>query len=55
MTIVFPDRGLHLGVLGALLDLGATDAASLVAIVESTGPTGPDNAVPAPAHAWRRP
>ncbi|MBU2666234.1 hypothetical protein KOI35_22285 [Actinoplanes bogorensis] len=48
MTIVFADRGLHLGVLGALLDAGAVGAAELTAIVESTGPDGPDDGYPGP-------
>ncbi|GAB7044594.1 MULTISPECIES: DUF6892 domain-containing protein [Catenuloplanes] len=48
MTIVFPDRGLHLGVLDALLADGAIDAADLRAIVESTGPDGPGDGYPGP-------
>ncbi|MDI1463409.1 hypothetical protein QEZ54_20725 [Catellatospora sp. KI3] len=48
MTIVFADRGLHLGVLNALLANGAIAAADLSAIVESTGPDGPDDGYPGP-------
>jgi hypothetical protein len=48
MTIVFPDRGLHLGVLGALLTSGGIAAADLRAIIESTGPDGPDDGYPGP-------
>ncbi|MGC5028833.1 DUF6892 domain-containing protein [Micromonospora sp. DT229] len=48
MDLVFPDRGLHLGVLNALLTSGALDSADLVAIVESTGPDGPDDGYPGP-------
>ncbi|MFI5915201.1 DUF6892 domain-containing protein [Dactylosporangium sp. NPDC051541] len=48
MTIVFPDRGLHLGVLGALLDRGEIPADRITAIVGSTGPDGPDDGYPGP-------
>ncbi|BCL16906.1 DUF6892 domain-containing protein [Micromonospora sagamiensis] len=48
MTIVFADRGLHLGVLNALLTNGVIAAADLGAIVESTGPDGPDDGYPGP-------
>ncbi|MEU4568836.1 hypothetical protein [Micromonospora sp. NPDC023956] len=47
MTIVFADRGLHLGVLNALLDDGVS-AADLRAIIESTSPDGPDDGYPGP-------
>ncbi|WP_166379002.1 DUF6892 domain-containing protein [Catellatospora methionotrophica] len=47
MTIAFPDRGLHLGVLNALMADDAT-AAELRAIIESTGPDGPDDGYPGP-------
>ena len=39
MTIVLADRGLHLGVLHALLTRGAIGAADLTAVIES-GPAG---------------
>ncbi|MEW2378003.1 hypothetical protein AB0883_18115 [Micromonospora sp. NPDC047812] len=48
MTIVFADRGLHLGVLNALLTNGVIAAADLTAIIESTGPDGPDDGYPGP-------
>jgi hypothetical protein len=48
MTIVFADRGLHLGVLNALLTDGVIAAADLRAIIESTGPDGPDDGYPGP-------
>lgn len=48
MTIVFVDRGLHLGVLDALLNRGVIAAADLRAITESTGPDGPDDGYPGP-------
>ena len=48
MHLVFADRGLHLGVLNALLASGAVAAADLVAIVESTGPDGPEDGYPGP-------
>ena len=48
MTIVFADRGLHLGVLNALLTTGAIAAADLAAIVASTGPDGPEDGYPGP-------
>ncbi|GAA1582509.1 DUF6892 domain-containing protein [Actinoplanes couchii] len=48
MSIVFADRGLHLGVLDALLNAGALDPAALVTIVESTGPDGPEDGYPGP-------
>ncbi|MEH1017883.1 hypothetical protein V6U90_33095, partial [Micromonospora sp. CPCC 206060] len=48
MTIVFADRGLHLGVLDALRTNGVIAAADLRAIIESTGPDGPDDGYPGP-------
>ncbi|XTZ17995.1 DUF6892 domain-containing protein [Micromonospora echinospora] len=48
MTIVFADRGLHLGVLNALLTDEVIAAADLRAIIESTGPDGPDDGYPGP-------
>ncbi|WP_433074497.1 DUF6892 domain-containing protein [Dactylosporangium sp. CA-052675] len=48
MTIVFADRGLHLGVLGALLSSGDIAADDLRAVVDSTGPDGPDDGYPGP-------
>jgi hypothetical protein len=48
VTIVFADRGLHLGVLDALLNSGAIDADELKALVESTGPDGPEDGYPGP-------
>lgn len=48
MSIVFTDRGLHLGVLDALLDSGDIAADDLKAVVESTGPDGPDDGYPGP-------
>ncbi|WP_033337671.1 DUF6892 domain-containing protein [Catenuloplanes japonicus] len=47
MTI-FADRGLHLGVLDTLLSNGGIAAADLRALVESTGPDGPDDGYPGP-------
>ncbi|OZV78751.1 hypothetical protein CA850_18630 [Micromonospora echinospora] len=48
MTIVFADRGLHLGVLNALLDNDVVTEEDLTAIIESTGPDGPDDGYPGP-------
>ncbi|GAA2373349.1 DUF6892 domain-containing protein [Dactylosporangium salmoneum] len=48
MTIVFADRGMHLGVLGALLDVGGIAATDLTTIIDSTGPDGPDDGYPGP-------
>ncbi|MFE0592604.1 DUF6892 domain-containing protein [Micromonospora echinospora] len=48
MTIVFADRGLHLGVLNALLDNDVIAEDDLSAIIESTGPDGPDDGYPGP-------
>ncbi|MGC4897007.1 DUF6892 domain-containing protein [Micromonospora sp. DT31] len=48
MSLVFADRGLHLGVLNALLTSGVVAEADLIAIVESTGPDGPDDGYPGP-------
>ncbi|MEV6930293.1 hypothetical protein AB0M46_38230 [Dactylosporangium sp. NPDC051485] len=48
MTIVFADRGLHLGVLGALLAAGGITATDLKTIIDSTGPDGPDDGYPGP-------
>ncbi|GLY26367.1 hypothetical protein [Micromonospora sp. NBRC 101691] len=48
MTIVFADRGLHLGVLNALLDNDVIAEEDLTAIIESTGPDSPDDGYPGP-------
>ncbi|HWS33051.1 MAG TPA: hypothetical protein VN408_09945 [Actinoplanes sp.] len=48
MTLVLPDRGLHLGVLSALLTAGVIDDGTVRAIVESTGPDGPEDGYPGP-------
>jgi hypothetical protein len=48
VTITFADRGLHVGVLNALLTGGVIAAADLTAIVDSTGPDGPDDGYPGP-------
>jgi hypothetical protein len=47
VSTVFADRGLHLGVLNALMD-GAIASTDLKAIIESTGPDGPDDEYPGP-------
>ncbi|SCL29810.1 DUF6892 domain-containing protein [Micromonospora inyonensis] len=48
MSIVFADRGLHLGILNALLTDEVIAEADLRAIIESTGPDGPDDGYPGP-------
>ncbi|MFY1594945.1 DUF6892 domain-containing protein [Micromonospora sp. WMMD737] len=47
MTLIFADLGLHLGVLDALLD-DAIAADDLKALIESTGPDGPEDGYPGP-------
>ncbi|MFC7247507.1 DUF6892 domain-containing protein [Catellatospora aurea] len=47
MTIIFADRGLHLGVLNALLDSEEV-VGELRALIESTGPDGPADGYPGP-------
>lgn len=46
MTLLIADRGLHLGVLDALLANGSITATDLTELVDSTGPDGPEDGYP---------